>query len=155
MTVEEMDAYERAKDEIVRKAMTAADRILLDGCCGNPEVLLHLTAEVSKEFALKWHQMTVSEIWKKKMICEVEPEILRLGEMVDREIIGETPWVVFSCKTGRATCLRCEEQLNMQLPQPISIFAAATEAFRKIHARCHEKVFEKTMDDASEENVTH
>lgn len=54
--------------------------------------------------------------------------------------MSETPWVVFDCRTGFATCLRCGERLNMPLPQPIYVFAAATKAFCKMHEGCRETV---------------
>ena len=53
---------------------------------------------------------------------------------------SKTPWVIFDCKTGLARCLRCGEKLNMPLPQPIYVFAAATEAFCKMHKNCRETV---------------
>lgn len=53
--------------------------------------------------------------------------------------MSETPWVVFDGKKGVAVCLRCKETLKMPLPQPLRVFAAATEAFRKIHANCRKE----------------
>jgi hypothetical protein len=50
--------------------------------------------------------------------------------------MSKTPWVVFDCKTGLATCQHCGEALNLPLPQPISVFVAASEAFRKLHEGC-------------------
>jgi len=95
MTAVEMAAFAREKEKIVRNVMAAAERVLLDECGGNPEVMLQLTAEVSKEFVFKLQKMTETEIWKKKMLCEVEPEILNLGKLCKQEKMIETPWVVF------------------------------------------------------------
>ena len=54
--------------------------------------------------------------------------------------MSETPWVVFDCRTGFATCQRCGEILNLPLPQPVYIVVVASEAFCKMHANCRETV---------------
>lgn len=66
--------------------------------------------------------------------------------------MSRTPWVVFDGNTGLVTCQRCKETLNMRLPQPISVFAAASEAFRKRHERCRETVESKEPPANSEQH---
>lgn len=51
----------------------------------------------------------------------------------------KTPWCVFDCKDKRVKCRRCGEQLNLLLPQPITIFVAASNAFCKLHKHCRGK----------------
>jgi hypothetical protein len=79
MTTEEIIGFELVMEEIVRKAVTAADRVILDGCRGNTEALAFLTAEVAQEFAAKTALMLRHEIYLKEMLCEVPPEILNKG----------------------------------------------------------------------------
>jgi hypothetical protein len=79
MTANEMAGYERVSAEIVRAAVTAADRVILDGCRGNTEVLAALTAEVAQSFAEKTVLMLRHEVYKKEMLCEVPPEVLNKG----------------------------------------------------------------------------
>ena len=84
MKPEEFDAYDRERDRIVRAAVSAADRVILLECLGNPEVLALLTAEVAEAFAKKTTLMLRNEVNKKKMLCEVLPEILDLKGMCER-----------------------------------------------------------------------
>jgi hypothetical protein len=49
-----------------------------------------------------------------------------------------TLWVVFDSSIGKAVCRRCKQQLEMELPQPLSVFVAATKAFCKLHKNCEE-----------------
>ncbi len=79
MTTEEMAAFELVREQIVRAAVVAADRVILDGCRGNTEVLASLTAEVAREFAEKTALMLRYEVYKKEILCEVPPEVLNKG----------------------------------------------------------------------------
>jgi hypothetical protein len=79
MTTEEMQAYERERERIVRDAISAADRVILAECRGNTEVLAFLTSEVAAAFASKVSLMLRSEVYKIKMLCEVPPEVLNKG----------------------------------------------------------------------------
>ena len=84
MKPEEFEAFDRERDRIIRAAVAAADRVILVECCGNPEVLALLTAEVAEAFAEKTTLMLRSEVNKKEMLCEVPPEILNLKGMCER-----------------------------------------------------------------------
>jgi hypothetical protein len=56
--------------------------------------------------------------------------------MTKRKSSG-VPWVVAGGKPGElGHCQRCGEGLEMNLPQPISVVAAASKAFGAFHARC-------------------
>jgi len=79
MTMEELFKLDRRLHDVVCKAVTAADREILAGCAGNPEVLGFLTAEVAKQFASKSAMMVLHEVYKKEMLCEVPPEVLNYG----------------------------------------------------------------------------
>lgn len=81
MKPEEFEAFDRERDRIVRAAVAAADRVILVECCGNPEVLALLTAEVAEAFAEKTTLMLRNEVNKKEMLCEVPPKLLNLREM--------------------------------------------------------------------------
>lgn len=77
MTPEEMLAYEAVRERLLQQAVAAADRVLLDGCRGNPEVLMLLTGEVARVFMEKLSIMLRAEVYKKEMLCEVPPQALK------------------------------------------------------------------------------
>ncbi len=79
MNTDEIQAYEAEREDAVKAAVRAADRIIVDRCRGNTEVLMLLTAEVAEAFAGKTVIMLRQEVWKKDMLCEVPPEILKSG----------------------------------------------------------------------------
>jgi hypothetical protein len=79
MTPDEMDSYASVRDEVVRQAVTAADRMILGGCRGNAEVLMLLTAEVALRFNEKIAMMARQQVFKMEMLCEVPPEVLNYG----------------------------------------------------------------------------
>jgi hypothetical protein len=62
--------------------------------------------------------------------------------------MSETPWVVFDARSGFATCLRCGKNLNLPLPQPLSVFAAASLAFCNMHKNCRETDSKKNTAEA-------
>jgi hypothetical protein len=79
MKTEEMEAFDQVRDEVVRKAVAMADRILLEACCGNTEVLMLLTCDVARSFSEKTLLMLRTEVWRKEMLCEIPPEVLNKG----------------------------------------------------------------------------
>lgn len=83
MTREEMEAFERVRERAVKRAMAAADGVILSECRGNPEALMLLTAEVSLAFADKTVLMLQAETYKKQMLCEVPPEVLNLKAITE------------------------------------------------------------------------
>jgi hypothetical protein len=76
MTPEETQAYEIHRDRLISQAVNAADILIVEGCRGNPEVLMLLTAAVAAAFMEKAMMMMRAEVWKKEMLCEVPPEVL-------------------------------------------------------------------------------
>ena len=84
MKPEEMAAFDQERERIIHAAVSAADRVILTECCGNPEVLALLTAAVAEAFAEKTTMMLRTEVNKKEMLCEVSPEVLNLQEMCRR-----------------------------------------------------------------------
>ncbi len=79
MRPEEFASYCQVRETITRAAVTAADRVILEGCMGNTEVLALLTAELAQAFAEKTALMLMHEVYKKEMLCEVPPEVLNKG----------------------------------------------------------------------------
>lgn len=69
--------------------------------------------------------------------------------------MSRAEWVVFDAYTGYTLCTRCGVRLNLPLPQPVSIFVAATNAFVEIHENCDEKVLPAADADAEEEVEPH
>lgn len=76
MTRLEYEEFMKVKDEIVRRAVSLADCMIIDGCLGNPEALMLLTMEVSQAFNEKVLIMLRTETYKKQILCEVAPEAL-------------------------------------------------------------------------------
>jgi hypothetical protein len=73
MKMEEIVVLEQEREEVIRAAVNAADRVLLKGCHGDQEDLALLTAEVAKAFAEKTCLMLRSELNKKEMLPEAMP----------------------------------------------------------------------------------
>lgn len=61
----ELEAFDRERERILRAAMTAADRVILTECRGDPEALALLTAEVAKAFAEKVVLMLRQTVYQK------------------------------------------------------------------------------------------
>jgi len=83
MTTGEMESFEYVRHSAVQRAVQAADRIILDACQGNPEALMLLTTDVTQEFLKKVGMMVQTEVYKKQILCEVEPKLVMPGASVD------------------------------------------------------------------------
>lgn len=52
---------------------------------------------------------------------------------------NDYPWIVIGDNaTNPGLCLRCGRRLNVLLPQSLSVWIAAFEAFLNIHKHCQE-----------------
>jgi phosphoheptose isomerase len=66
-TLEERVQRERERNEIVKRAVEAADRIIMDGSDGSVEETDHLTSEVAQRFNEKVNQSVYAKLARKDM----------------------------------------------------------------------------------------
>jgi len=72
MSIEKRIRAEALRDSIVRQAVQAADRVICEGCEGDEDELLALTAEVALVFSNKVLIMARSRIMRKDFIVAAQ-----------------------------------------------------------------------------------
>lgn len=71
---DEIMAAEAAEQELLRAAVNAADRIICDGCDGDNDRLLVLTAKVASAFVGKVRMMAEMAMTRKEFLREIDEE---------------------------------------------------------------------------------
>jgi hypothetical protein len=66
--IDEIMAAEAAEQELLQKAVSAADRIICEGCDGDNDVLMLLTAKVALAFTGKVQMMAQAAVTRKEFL---------------------------------------------------------------------------------------